>query len=454
MEPKNKNTILISCLVIFVLVTLCLCVIVTIGIGVSLLWPVNFGGEQPTETLSPDANDNLPQSTLKIVLEIEDQVSADRGLNLLSPVPRTLMTQEELEKIVVEEFFAEYTDEDARQDVLVLSLLGLLPADFDLRNFYNALYSEQIAGFYDRDTGKIYILKGQSFGGSEKSTYAHEFTHVLQDQHFKFDEGLHYNDESCELDSERCAAIQALIEGDASYTEMLWFKSHANLLDYRDLMKDYDEYSSPVFDSAPPFMALDLYFPYEYGYSFVEYLYDMGGFAAVDEAYDDIPLSTEQIMHPERYPWDKPIKVDLDTFDVKLGSGWSLLDQNIMGEWFTYLILSQAYDPSYRLPEDQGQTAAAGWGGDAYAIYLHEETDEIIFVMDSVWDTPLDADEFVSGVTQYANLRWQPSPSNVESQATWSGQDGNITIIQDGSRVIWVIAPNEELLDTVLVELR
>jgi hypothetical protein len=73
--------------------------------------------------------------------------------------------------------------------VLILSLLGLLPPDFDLKNFYNQLYSEQIAGFYDSETGEIYVVKGETFGISEKMTYAHEFTHVLQDQTFGFEEG-------------------------------------------------------------------------------------------------------------------------------------------------------------------------------------------------------------------------------------------------------------------------
>jgi len=42
------------------------------------------------------------------------------------------------------------------------------------------------------------------------------FTHVLQDQAYRLSEGLGLNDEACEADSEKCAATQALIEGDAT----------------------------------------------------------------------------------------------------------------------------------------------------------------------------------------------------------------------------------------------
>ena len=57
------------------------------------------------------------------------------------------------------------------------------------------------------------------------STYAHEYAHVLQDQVYDFEDGLQYTDESCEANSERCAGIQALIEGDAVLSEMQWFQA-------------------------------------------------------------------------------------------------------------------------------------------------------------------------------------------------------------------------------------
>jgi hypothetical protein len=77
-----------------------------------------------------------------------------------------------------------------------------------------------------------------------------------------------------------------------------------------------------------------------------------------------------------------------------------------MGEWFTYLILGQSYDEAYRLTDDEASTAAEGWGGDAYAIYLNEDTDEVIFILDMMWDANTDANEFVDAFTSYADARW------------------------------------------------
>ncbi len=470
MESRTKN-VLISCVVILLLTCVCLGLILAGGVGVSLIWPIDFSRtdvvlpipieeivepSEPTITPMdpPEIVDPLPDDIARTVAEIEAQVSQIRGLILSEPVPRIMISPEELNEIVVNEFFADYTEEDARQDVLILSLLGLLPPDFDLRSFYLDLYSEQISGFYDSNTGEIFIVKGTTFGGSEKLTYAHEYTHVLQDQTFHFDEGLDYNEEACQENSERCAAIKALIEGDATFTEILWFQTYATRSDYRDIIESFEEFSSPIMDNAPPYIQLDLLFPYEKGFAFVEFLFNEGGFDAVDAAYRNLPVSTEQILHPERYPWDQPIEVELPNFEDTLGGDWMLFDQNVMGEWYTYLILSQAYDEIYRLPEEQAESAAAGWGGDTYAFYLNETTDEIIFILDMVWDTTEDANEFFASLTEYADTRWISVDEQISGQRLWRGPEGSVILAQEGDRTLWIVAPTDVLVEVILLELQ
>jgi hypothetical protein len=386
--------------------------------------------------------------------KIESQVIGIRGLQPTDPVERDLITAEKLEEIVTTDFFSEYTDEDARKDVLILSALGLLPEEFELKQFYNDLYSEQIAGFYDSEEKEMYVVQGTGFGGYEKMTYAHEYTHVLQDQIYGLEEGLGLDEESCEADSERCAAVTALIEGDATLTELLWFRSYATEQDYEDYNKAFEDFESPVFDSAPPYMAADLYFPYEYGYIFVQLLYNDGGFDAVDAAYQDVPLSTEQILHPEKYPDDKPLTVKLPDLTEVLGEGWTLYDENVMGEWYTYLILNKAYEKAYRLSESIAEEAAAGWGGDAYAFYLNDATDEVVFVMDAVWDTMDDAGEFADAFVDYADLRWEFNPSGMDGYPTWSGENGTIVLLHESDRTLWVLAPDYETAESLLTELQ
>lgn len=452
-DSNSKKYVLVSCGVLLFIACLCLGAVLLSGVGVTLFWPFDFS---PESTLSPSPTpvSELPDQLASVIAEIESQVSEIRGLNKLEDVEHTLISVEGLEQIVVEDFFTDYSDQDATQDVLVLSSLGLLPGEFDLKGFYESLYSEQISGFYDEEAKEIYVVQGQDFGGGEKLTYSHEFTHVLQDQIYGLNEGLGLNEEACEEDSERCAAIQALIEGDASQTEILWFQTHASREDYFDLMDMFELLETPVLDSAPPFMSADLYFPYENGLAFVQFLYDQGGFEAVDNAYLAPPLSTEQILHPEKYPDDVPLQVTLEDLSGVLGSSWTLFDQNVMGEWYTYLILNKSYNQDYQLSESLARDAAEGWGGDAYAFYLDENTNQTIFIMDSIWDTTKDTDEFIAAFEQYASKRWEAVSESSLGADIWQGEGVTVAFWQSGNRTVWVMAPNMELLETIISEIQ
>jgi hypothetical protein len=461
MENKRTKRVILSCVVILAAACLCLGVIFVSGVGVSLIWPLQANSNEAQATPTsfaqdpenpdlPNPSSELPQELADALYEIEMQVVEIRGLEASSPIDRTLISTDELEKIVVEDFFAEYSDEDARQDVLVLSLLGLLPEEFSLKSFYQDLFSEQIAGFYDDEIQEIYVVQGETFGGNEKLTYAHEFTHVLQDQVYGLSDGLGLNEESCEEDSERCAAVQALIEGDATKTELLWFQSHATFRDYRDIQKFYSNFSSPMLDSAPPYMAADLVFPYEKGLAFVEHLYEQNGFNAVDEAYRNNPVSTEQILHPEKYPADEPLKVTLPDLSPDLGEGWSLFDQNVMGEWYTFLILNKGYEESHRIPEETALEASAGWGGDAYAVYQNSASGEALFVMDAIWDSVEDAEEFAAAFEEFADKRWGVSDGETNGAPTWSDSRSTTLLQLDGSRTLWLLATDSTTLAPVL----
>jgi len=478
MKSNQNKYVLLSCGIILIVACVCVGLALIGGLGVSMLWPVSLpqqeGGILTTPTLqnpleatpagtqasapdllvTPTLESNLPDEMAQAIAEIESQVIDLRDLRTDQSVAHTLISSEELEEMILEDFLADYTDEEAQQDVLVLSTVGLLPAEFDLKSLYKALYTEQVAGFYDSESKEIYIVRREELGGSEKLTYAHEYTHALQDATYGFDEGLGYNEDACEQNSERCAAINALIEGDASITEILWFETYATRKDYRDLIQDFDNSETTILDSAPAFLASDLYFPYEYGYAFAQYLYDEGGFKAVDDAYENLPLSTEQILHPEHYPEDVPKGVTLPDLSEVLGGSWTLFDQNILGEWYTFLILNQGYEEAYRLDVDLATIAAEGWGGDAYAFYINEATDEVTFILDTHWDSMGDAVEFRDAFERYARLRWEITDEDILGQTAWLGENTVSTLLQEGERTLWVISANRVLVESILTNLK
>ncbi len=378
---------------------------------------------------------------------IEGQVSDLRGLSVENTIPRKVLTGDELRQIVTEDFLEEYQPEDEARDAAILNLFGLLPEGFNLKEFYMDLYSEQIAGFYDSEEKAMYVVSDTGFGAMERMTYAHEFVHVLQDKQFQFEDQLDYSEDSCEEDSERCIAIQALIEGDAMLTEQLWFQTHGTQNDLQEIQEFYTSYQSPVYDSAPEYMKEDFNFPYLYGTSFVQALYAQGGYDAVNAAFTDVnPLSTEQILHPTAYPDDVPQNPGLPDLSEVLGDDWSLIDENVIGEWYIYLILAKGENSKSRLHDGIAQDAAEGWGGDRYVIFENKGTGGLAAVISFVWDTPQDATKAFEAFSTYSDLRFG---SSIEA-GLWQDAGLFSSLEQiDETNFVWVMAPEKTLLESL-----
>ena len=463
----------ITCLVILVSACLLIGIIAASGAGI-YLWDKNNPQQTitaaPTLTRPPNATScpadsclaptigattvvvptaELPLQITRSMDQIQKDVIEIRGLQPLTDIPRALLTPEQLRQKVIDDFLSEYTPEDARQDAIVLSILGLLPPDFDLLTFYEELYNEQIAGYYDDETKEMYVVSGSGFKGPEKMTFSHEFTHILQDQNYDFENGLRLNDEACENESERCAAVSALIEGDASLTEYYWFFKFASNDDRDDIQSFYDGFQSPVYDSAPEYMKSDFTFPYTAGQEFVQVLHTQGGWPAVNNAFINPPVSTEQIMHPDRYPGDTPILVDLPDLTSTLGEGWEQIESDVVGEWYTYLILAKGYVPETQLDDTVARDAAEGWGGDAFQVYHNTATNQTVLIMKTTWDTRQDAKEFYDTFKEYGDARWG-SHDSIFAKTSWQTDEQYAVLQFDSSTTRLLISPDEQIINLII----
>ncbi len=286
---------------------------------------------------------------------IGSQVAQLRGLEPRQ-VPLALLTRDEMVKQVESELLADYTEQEAQRDTLLLSLLGLIEPELALRELYRALLAEQVAGYYDSETEEMVIVCEAAFSGVDQATFAHETVHALQDQIYDLEDGLEYNDAACDEGGERCLALQALIEGDASLLQEQWLRTFGLEQVLPDLLAFFDEFEMPVFDTAPAYIQAELTFPYLEGLVFARSLYLAGGWAAVDAAYENPPVSSEQILHPERYPRDLPVLFDPPALVDSLGEAWVEVLRDTLGEWGTRMTLEQYLDPSTAM------AAAEGWG--------------------------------------------------------------------------------------------
>jgi hypothetical protein len=479
---SNTRRIWITCIVLVLIACLCVGILLASGVGVYLfsqplsseatpvvvvitpkITPTPLVPNQvtPISTVTQTINDSVtasptplsnPTSDLEILNEmdqIQSQVESYRGLSSNIQVDRSLLTSEQLKEKVVTDFLGDYTQEDARIDVAILSAFGFLPADFDFFAFQKGFLEEQVAGYYDDLTKQMYVVTDQGLDGLSKLTYAHEYTHFLQDQAYDLQNGLGLTDEDCLADSERCAAVTALIEGDAVLSETYWYTFFSSSLDQQQIEDFYQTYSSPIYDNSPAYYQEDSLFPYTQGLDFVISLYTQGGWDAVNQAYLNPPVTTEQILHPEDYPDELPVSVDLPDISSTLGQGWTQIDSSTVGEWYTYLLLEAGYDSATRLTTAIAQTAAAGWGGDAYRVYQNDLTGQVVLVVSWVWDTSGDAVEFGTAFVDYGNTRWSSPTASVSGTTRWETDTNTVIFTETNQSTTWILAPDGTTADSI-----
>ena len=373
--------------------------------------------------------------------EIEANVVEIRALRPKESVIPSMLTTTQLRQRLEEEFAEDYGPEEARQDAITLSAFDFLSPDFDIYNFILDLYTEEIAGFYDPESDEFVIIgDDEEFDTIEQWTHAHEYVHALQDQHYDLEI---LSDDS--LSSEEAFALQALAEGDATLVQTLYLTGgYFDQQQLFELLGDAFDIDTAVLDSAPPILAHELEFPYISGLAFVQALHDSGGFAAVDQAWENLPQSTEHILHPDRYlAGDVPQLVSVEPLTDTLGTGWQLVDEDSLGEFYLREYLSQQLD------DDQVDSAATGWGGDGYAVYWNEDEQAVVMVLKITWDTPADADDFNSTYVNYPTALFGV---NADGQADgglcWRGEDV-ICLYEPGGETLIVRAPDVDTATAV-----
>jgi hypothetical protein len=372
--------------------------------------------------------------------QLEDQVIQLRGLQPTDPVDRGLLTTDQLRVRVEEDFLADYTPEEAHRDVLMLSLLGLVEPGLDLHSLYVDLLTEQVGGFYDSEQEEMFVVCGTGFGGLEIFTYVHEYVHALQDQTYDLETGLNFSEEACELDGERCFALRALIEGDASLLQEQWLRTYADEEILQSLLVSLGEFDSPVLESAPDYVQAELTFPYLSGLYFTRSLYLQGAWAAVDAAFQNPPLSSEHILHPESYPRDVPIELNPPAALDTLPETWLLTRQDVLGGWATLQVLLS------HLPEESAQQAAGGWGGDRLFLLEPAADGPAALVLITQWDTMRDAHEFSGGFFDYAEQRFGEPAHRDIAEATWVYDGGASHFLRQSNQTRWIIAPDGQTL--------
>jgi hypothetical protein len=365
-------------------------------------------------------------------------------------VQREITKREQMKALLLKEFDEDMTPAEFRANEMAMKAFGLVPRTLDLKPLLIQVYSEEIAAFYDPKTKTMHLIEepesqaksaptllerllGKKAGfdkDENKTVIAHELTHALADQHYDL-EAIH---QEAKNDDDRSLAVSALIEGEATLAMMGasmddWDGAKVTKIPAEDLDRGMS-FLSPFLSilgggktlkQAPPIIVESMVFPYLRGMVFVTKLVNDGGWRAVDEAYRNPPVSTEQILHPEKYKAKPDLPMTIDLGNLKPGDPWRELGRNVMGEMQLAIMLQR----------QGGKAAAAGWDGDRYAVFESPE-EKLGLVWLSTWDTEDDAREFARAYTRYQTSRMEKDafqPRHIPD-SLWRCQDNVCQVVE------------------------
>jgi hypothetical protein len=416
--------------------------------------PAALRAAEPTEQAAPLDDD-------ADWLGLMDWVSQLRGLPLLRPVQRVLLTPDQLRErqaAIYGSFLNPAELETTRQLLVSLGFLG--PED-DLTRVLAELYGALPMGFYDPMTSRLYVRNAEPDGPLERVILAHEFTHALQDQHY----GLLLLQPRPSENGDRDLAVSTLIEGDALIVQEMYrnttqpAEEQAQVAQQVALQQAIRQVHQEIAEridlsSVPRPVYQEMYFPYLEGARFIHAvlgtpaLTTWGAYGpAVHALFANPPRSTAQILHPEKYlRGEAPVEVPLpDVADV-LGDDWRLLRRQVVGE-FDHRVLLERH-----LPLEDATRAAAGWAGNRAVVWA-DDAGSTVTVSDTRWDRAADAAEWAEVYTAWLDARFGAEAAIERADPDrhlWRTPEDAAGLFVAGDRTLVVNAPTVALVEALI----
>ncbi len=325
------------------------------------------------------------------------QVEQALGVKFKTPPKLEVRTRDQVRQFLLERMQEPDIKKQIANQEAAYKLLGLIPDTLHLADLLVRVLTEQVIGFYDPKTKVLYVVQGapEDVMGL---TVMHELVHALQDQYVNLD-----SLERITGDDDRAAAVQAVIEGEATYESMYIASGGGNNIaaqfpggwdtmrqSIRDAIK-----TQPVFSSAPRALQEMMLFPYINGADFVRRF--QGHYGKV-LPLDSLPATTKQLMHDAAFFGKKDIPSEIIIPPIP-----GTFESNSMGEFGTRIFIY-----AHTRIEDLAIRASNGWDGDRYDLVKTPGGNAMVWV--TVWDTRQDGIEFIDAANQVIRQRFNRVP--------------------------------------------
>jgi hypothetical protein len=422
----------------------------------------------PDAVLSPESMAMLQQ----VMRELQDirKLEFSNSDMLIKQVPADVMR-----KRIAGRIDALYPPD--RRDAINTGLarFGLIDRGTDVAGESVTVNFAQSAVVFNKKTNRLLIVMEQIPPQYLRANAAFRLAEALQ--HQNFDSGaLAAELEQAHLElprpDDRVLAGRFLLEGEPSYVQYLWNMQQAGVtlpidkteedetlktqamiagnqvarmasptvMHYTSLVdKGADEpilKAMLVMADASGYVIDSLYAAQTSGRYFISFLNRAGGWDDVARAHAEPPVSTEQVLHPEKllYQPDQPTPLNLSSVTALDNARWTMVDSAIHGEYYLYLLVGRWTDRFV------GQAAATGWDGDLYQAW-RSPTGEIAVLCATTWDTPRDAREFYEGYLKVLARKYPAHVRAAESTADRYSYDCGETALAHG----WLVLRDREV---------
>jgi IrrE N-terminal-like domain len=355
------------------------------------------------------------------------------GMPLKHPVPCDFITKDKINKFLNDRVKEVAKPEEIRAEELTLKKFGLVPNDFDLAKNTVDLLTEQAAAFYDYDKKKLFITDSTP-SDTREPVLAHELAHAIADQNYNLAKFIRQGRKS----DDGSTARLAVMEGQATWlmSEFLARKVGQSLKDSPTLLammssvNDGGSGQYPVFDNSPLYLRLSLVFPYTKGMLFQNAVHDKDSQYGFAEVFLKPPVSTQQIMHPEKYfSGVKPTEPDLP--DPHLPKGYKSLVGGTLGELEHSIMLEQFSG------KETAEKLAPHWRGSTFALVENKKLGRVVLLYAVEWDTEDAARDYTSAYRKQMQQKWKKFEvtSDAPDALDGAGDDGRFELRRKGAVV-------------------
>lgn len=364
---------------------------------------------------------------------IAEELHRISGMPLKHPVPCDYITKDKVNEFLQKRVKDVAKPEDLRAEELTLKMFGLVPADFDLAKNTVDLLTEQAAAFYDYEKKKLFITDTTP-GDTQQPVLAHELAHAIADQNY----GLSRYIKQGRKSDDGSSARMAVMEGQATWlmSEFLArrtgqsLKTSPGMLATMSSMNEADSGQFPVFDNSPLYLRMTLVFPYTKGMLFQHALFDRDGQYGFAEVFLKPPVSTQQILHPEKYfNGVKPTQPALP--EPKLGKGYKGLVGGTLGE-LDHQVLLEQYSGKEKAAE-----LAPHWRGCNFELVENTKEKRVVLLYAVEWDTEEAAREYFAAHRRQLQKMWKKMTvlSEQPDVLEGSGDSGRFVMRRTGAIV-------------------